>query len=365
MGFSLKFGKLAGLLGLVVLLYLAWTLRQVLLLMFMAVVFATVLNKFVQQLRKLSVPRKWAVLIVLAVLSAIVGLILQFIIPALANQLPTYTFLSEQGFEQIQEWYRQYRGVVPGDALSDTSLRDLLPQLSVLSPGFVGRALKVFTLSLDFFLNFLLVLVTTIMLLVDPASYRRILIAAFPRFYRKRANAIATKCEKALSGWALGLLFNIVVITLFSGVGLAILGVPLPAVNALLAGCLAFIPNVGPLLSVVPPVLMALSISPIKAIGVLILYLAIQQLEGTVLTPMVMKKQVSLLPAVTLMAQVVFAVWFGFLGLFLALPLVIVSQVWLKSVLVEDVLDRWSLSSRKRRFRALRASSAISKRPVQ
>ncbi len=355
----MKFGKLAGLVGLVVLLYLTWTLRHVLLLLFMAVVFATVLNKFVQQLRKLSIPRKWSVLIVLGALVTIITLILRFIIPAIADQIPAYTFFSEQGFERVQSWYRQYRGLIPGDALDSTSLRDLVPQLSALSPNFVGRALMIFSLSLDFFINFLLVVVATIMMLVDPVSYRRLLISAFPHFYRQRADAIATECERALSGWALGLLFNITVITIFSGIGLKIIGVPLPAVNAVLAGCLTFIPNVGPLLSVIPPVLMGLSISPVKAAGVLILYLAIQQIEGTVLTPMVMKRQVSLLPAVTLMAQVIFAVWFGFLGLFLALPLVVVTQVWIKEVLVEDILDRWSRPKRSKKLRSMAAAHGL------
>ena len=155
----------------------------------------------------------------------------------------------------------------------------------------------------------------------------------------------------------LGLLFNIAVITLASGVGLSLLDVPLPVVNALLAGCLTFIPNIGPFISVLPPALMALSIAPWKAVGVLILYFSIQQLEGTVLTPMVMKKQVSLLPAIRarwlrLSLQSGLASW----GLFLALPLVIVSQIWIKEMLVRDILDRWSVAGHPSHSRRLRTA---------
>ncbi|MGB7484652.1 MAG: AI-2E family transporter, partial [Phormidesmis sp.] len=245
--------------------------------------------------------------------------------------------------------YQHYRTYLPGDMLETTSLSELFSGLSTISPNLVDRAVKLFSLSLDFFVNFLLVVVVTIMMLSDPASYRRILIRAFPQFYRQRADEIATDCEQALNGWALGLLFNMTIITLASGIGLTLIGVPLPAVNALLAGGLTFIPNVGPLFSVIPPTLMALSVSPWTAAGVLALYLAIQQLEGNVLTPMVMKQQVSLLPALSLMAQVIFAVWFGFLGLFLALPLIIVSQIWLKELLVKDILDRWHTPREKRK----------------
>lgn len=349
----MKFGKLAGLMGLIVVLLLLWSLRQVLLLLFAAVVFATVLNRLVQLLRKLHVPRQLAVPLVLLAVTASAVLVLRFMIPAIADQIPEYTSFSEQGFNRLQSWYQYYRSYLPGDSLGDTSLPDLLSRFSVLSPNLVGRAMKLFTLSLDFFVNFLLVVVAVVMLLVDPDSYRRILIRAFPMFYRERADEIICECEQALGGWALGLLFNIAVITIASGVGLALIGVPLPTVNALLAGCLTFIPNIGPFLSVIPPALMGLSVSPLTAVGVLILYLAIQQLEGTVLTPMVMKQQVSLLPALALMAQVIFAVWFGFLGLFLALPLVIVSQIWIRELVAKDILDSWSAPRKKRNFRTV------------
>jgi predicted PurR-regulated permease PerM len=92
---------------------------------------------------------------------------------------------------------------------------------------------------------------------------------------------------------------------------------------------------------VIPPIALALLDAPWKAVAVLILYIVIQQLESNVLTPLVMEKQVSLPPAVTLASQVIFASFFGFLGLFLALPLVVILQVWIKELLVKDILNDW------------------------
>jgi predicted PurR-regulated permease PerM len=117
--------------------------------------------------------------------------------------------------------------------------------------------------------------------------------------------------------------------------------VPLVLANALLAGLLEAIPNVGPVLSVIPPIAVALLDAPWKAIAVLILYIVIQQLEQYLLVPFVMSRQVSILPAVTLMSQVVFTVFFGFIGLFLAIPLVIVGQIWVREAIVHDILDLW------------------------
>ncbi|MGB3293749.1 MAG: AI-2E family transporter [Phormidesmis sp.] len=343
----MKFGKLLGLVLVIALLYLLWQIRQVLLLIFAAVVFATVINKPVQKLQKLGIPRVVAVFITIVSITAVLAGAVWFVVPKLIDRLPQYTFFSELGFNQLQVWYRQLRGIVPGDALDDTSLSDLLPQLSQFSPDWIGRAMAFFTGSLDFFLNSLLVLVSILMLLANPQSYRQVLLQAFPKFYRRRANDILSHCETSLLGWVTGVLFNMTVITLFSGLGLALLGIPLPTVNAVIAGLLTFIPNIGPLVSVIPPALMGVAIAPWKGMAVLILYFAIQQLEGSVLTPLVMKRQVSLLPAITLTAQVIFAVFFGLLGLFLALPLVVVMQVWLKELLVKDILNRWPAPRRR------------------
>ena len=72
-----------------------------------------------------------------------------------------------------------------------------------------------------------------------------------------------------------------------------------------------------------------------------LLYIAIQQFESLVLVPLIMKQEVDLMPISTILAVVVFASFFGVLGLFLAIPLLIVLQIWLKEVLVKDVLNKW------------------------
>jgi predicted PurR-regulated permease PerM len=124
-------------------------------------------------------------------------------------------------------------------------------------------------------------------------------------------------------------------------VGLAMLQVKLVLVHALLAGVLNFIPNIGPTLSVVFPISVVLLDSPWKIGPILLWYFVIQTIESYWLTPTVMAKQVSLLPAVTLMAQLFFASIFGVLGLLLALPLTVVAKIWVEEILFKDILDCW------------------------
>ncbi|MEM9805085.1 MAG: AI-2E family transporter, partial [Cyanobacteria bacterium P01_D01_bin.56] len=131
------------------------------------------------------------------------------------------------------------------------------------------------------------------------------------------------------------------VITVLSFVGLRLINVPLPIGNACIAGILTFIPNVGPILSVVPPAILGLLDAPWKAAAVIVLYIVIQQAESNFLTPLIMKRQVSLLPAITLISQLVCGLLFGFLGLFLALPIVVIGKVWLQELLIKDIMNKW------------------------
>ena len=111
--------------------------------------------------------------------------------------------------------------------------------------------------------------------------------------------------------------------------------------NALLAGLLNVIPNVGPTMSTIFPMAVALLDAPWKAAAVLGAYVVIQNIESYVITPSVMHHQGKLLPGLTLAAQVLFTLLFGPLGLLRALPLAVVLQVIIREVVIHDVLDRW------------------------
>jgi predicted PurR-regulated permease PerM len=113
-----------------------------------------------------------------------------------------------------------------------------------------------------------------------------------------------------------------------------------------LAGLLNFIPNIGPTISLIFPLVVAFLDAPWKAIAVFILYFFIQQVESYLLTPTIMAKKVSLLPAFTLSAQIFFASFFGFLGLVLALPLTVIAKTWIQQALIKDILDDWGKPQR-------------------
>jgi predicted PurR-regulated permease PerM len=162
-----------------------------------------------------------------------------------------------------------------------------------------------------------------------------------PSFYRRRFSRVLDLCGSALSDWMVGVMISSCCVALLSFIGLSLLGVKLVVANALLAGLLNVIPNVGPTLSTVFPMSVALLDAPWKAVAVLGLYVVIQNLESYVITPSVMHHQLRLLPGLTLSAQFLFTVLFGPLGLLLALPIAVCLQVIIREVLIADVLDPW------------------------
>ena len=339
----MRLGTLVGFLAILIALYILWRIKQVLLLAFAAVVFATAINQLVKLLeKKFKLNRKYAIAIsVSAVLIFIIGFI-ALVIPPFIEQFQELVALVPVALEQLSNWNEWLHNLLPDNLIEEIrGLESLGQNVQSWMNDLVTNFFDLFSSTLSVLINSLLVIVLTIMLLAKPTPYKQTFLLMFPAFYRSRVQNILKKCEQNLAGWAIGILFNMAVIAILSGIGLLLLGIRLPLANSLLAGILTFIPNLGPVLSVIPPAAMALLDAPWKALAVIILYILIQQVESNILTPIVMEKQVSLLPAITLLAQVSFAVFFGILGLFLALPITVVAQVWLKEILVRDILDRW------------------------
>jgi len=337
-----RIGSLLGLFLFILSVYILWKIKTVILLGFAAVVFATTLNRLVRFLLRFRLKRAFAIIISVGFcLGLLVGFFV-LVVPPFVNQVQQLIDLVPIGLQQIPEWANWVRNLVPDGLLEDIGgLKVFTQNLRSWATKLFGNFFDIFYSSIGLVLNMLLVVVVTIMLLANPEPYRQGFILLFPAFYRRRIKEILDECEDTLGGWAVGILFNMTVIAILSGVGLWILQVQLPLANGLLAGIFTFIPNLGPTLSVIPPVALALLDSPWKAVAVVILYILIQQIESNILTPLVMQKQVSLLPAVTLLSQMAFAIFFGIFGLFLALPIVVVAQVCLKEVLVKDILNKW------------------------
>lgn len=184
----------------------------------------------------------------------------------------------------------------------------------------------------------MLVLFTGLYLAAQPGLYRSGVILLFPKAVHDRVGETLDTMANALRQWLVGQLIAMAVVGMLTGLGLWLLGLPSALTLALIAALLEFIPLVGPIVSAVPAVLLAFTLGWSMVLSVALLYLAVQQVEGNLLIPLLQKRMVSLLPALTLVAVVVLGLLFGRPGVLFATPLTVVLLVGIKMLYVEDVL---------------------------
>jgi len=338
-------GQWLGFVSLILSLYILWEIRHIILLVFTAVVLATALNSGVQRLQKSRhLSRNMSVLLMLSCTLLFFVLFFWLVVPPFIEQIQSLLDLLPNGLKRIGILLDELSRNRPEWMPEPPNISNLIQELQPFVTQLLGNFYAFFSNSLIAAGQVLLVIVLTIMMLSNPQPYRKVFVRLFPSFYRRRVDDILSECEEALGNWFGGIVINSLFVATTCGLGLWFLGVKLVLAHALLAGLFNFIPNFGPTLSVISPLTVALlDENPLgKAGAVLILYVVIQNIESYWLSPTVMQKKVSLLPAVTLLAQITFTAFFGPLGLILALPLAVVAQTWLREVLIEDILDNWT-----------------------
>jgi len=184
----------------------------------------------------------------------------------------------------------------------------------------------------------MLVIFIALYIASEPATYKRGVLLLVPLAHRDRVAELLDALGGALKTWFGTQLIAMLVIGVVTTILLAIIGVPAALPLGVIAGIFEFIPNIGPTLSAIPAILMGLVDSPRMALIVVGVYWGIQFVENNVLIPYLMREQLDLPPALTLVTQVLMAYTFGFLGLFVAIPVLATAVVFVRMFVVEDKL---------------------------
>lgn len=172
----------------------------------------------------------------------------------------------------------------------------------------------------------------------QPRLYEAPALALVPPGHRARAAEVLGAMAHALRSWLVGRVILMTVIAVLTFAGLAIVGVPLALVLAIIAGLATFIPFIGPILSSVPAILVGLLEGPATALSVAVVFLVVQLIESNVIEPVVEHRVVALPPAVVLAAQLVMALLFGFAGIVISTPLTVAVIVAMQFLYIEDTL---------------------------
>jgi predicted PurR-regulated permease PerM len=315
----------------VVLVWLVWTLKFVLLLAFGSVLLAVIINLGVEGLsRYLSVSRRIALpLMIVLILAVPLGAIAKFGAD-IAGQAQRIGQAVPEGLDQIRGWLEDAGfGNLAEDAIGSLTSGSQIYSMTTGTIMSIGDAL----------LNTLIVVVAGIFLAIKPGLYRTGLIKALPPSSRDTAGQTLDEIGTALGRWLMGRLVAMGLVAIVTGLGLWLIGIDSYLALGLLAGLLEFIPFIGPIIAAIPAVLLALLIGPEKALMVAGLYFLVQQLEGNLMTPLIQERAVDIPAALLIFAVLAFGLVFGTPGVILAAPLTVVLFVLVKRLWVREYLD--------------------------
>lgn len=169
----------------------------------------------------------------------------------------------------------------------------------------------------------------------SPKIYKKGIIKIIPPQSKQQAESVLNKIGDNLKKWLKGKLFAMLVVFVLTSIGLVFIGMPMWLTLALIAGILNFIPNFGPLIALIPAVLIAFLQGPSTALWVAVLYIAVQVAESNFITPMVQQKLISIPPALIIIAQMLMAPLTGGWGLVLATPLMVILIVIVQELYIK------------------------------
>ena len=327
---------------LVAMAWLLWSARDLLFILFFGVLVALFLSVFVDRLVAWGVPRVLSVLLVLVVLGGLITGAVVVLWPTVRDQLAVVAGEVPDAAARAGDWIQQqYQditgavGVPPEEAQGELRAR-LRGQARTL----IGGALPILNSALGALAGVLIVLMAGIYMTVDPELYRHGVRRLLPPRHREPVAEAMSRSAHTLRWWMIGTLINMVLVATLVGLGLWFLGVPAVLALAVIAGLLEFVPIFGPIIAALPAMAVALTVSPITALWVALLYTIVQQLEGNVITPLVMRGVVELPPALTLLFLSFMGIIFGFLGLLLAVPILAGGTVMVQALYIEPMEER-------------------------
>lgn len=317
-------------------IYFVYQIRAIVLVFLLTLLFSIIISGPVDYLQRKGVGRALGTLIVFAGLALILvvagysmGSVVESQVRGLIESTPTLLSDAQDQIAQLQSTLGLESGLLPDPQQLMASARNLL------SGDTFSTFVSVSAGVANVFSFLVVILIATIFTVAWPAPLVNGFVALWPAGRRGRVREILGELYKTVQRWFLGQLTSMTIIGMLFTVALFLIGIPFALLLGILSGLLAFIPFVGPFISIIPPILLALAQDPILALWVLLAYAVVQFIEGNVIQPVVMNRAVSLHPTVIVFALLIMSTLFGFVGLLLAIPLIAALQVLVRELWIE------------------------------
>lgn len=339
---SFSTGTVFKVIGILMAFLFAYIIRDILLIIFIAIIFAALIEPLINYLEKKKIPRGLGIILIYTLLLLFMLLTVRLLIPPMVEQVSrlatNFPSLWEQMISNLSSFqqYSEDQGIFNN---IQESLGELQAGLQRAATGFYSFIISVF----KNLINFFLILVITFYLVVQKGSINKLFKSVTPVQYHDHLIKLFADIQGKIGDWARGQLMLGLIIGALSFVGLIVLLPKYALMLALVAGITELVPYIGPLLGAIPAVFLGFTADEIsvgRGFAVLILYIIIQQVENNIIVPKVMQKQLGLNPVVVIIVMLIGARMAGIIGLILAIPVatsvgVIVSDFIKKSELKE------------------------------
>jgi len=303
--------------------YVVYSLRSVIGTLLLASLIVISMEQLIGYFRKFivfnkPVSRGAAVLISYALLIIVLVGIVTFILPSVVIEFQKLIVNLSSIISQLN---------IPVD-LQD-ALTSIVPQASKVSSGIASAAISVFS-NVAAFVS---LLIFSIYMSLDWENIKKGIVSLFPRKEEDTVKDTIEEIERSVGDWIRGQVVLMASIGVASSIGLAILGVKYAAGLGVVAGILEIIPLLGPTISAVLAGIIGFADSPVKGVGVVTLFIIIQQLENNILVPKIMGKISGFRPLIILLALLVGTNFFGAIGAVCAVPMLMISTILFKKLL--------------------------------
>ncbi|MDD4900905.1 MAG: AI-2E family transporter [Patescibacteria group bacterium] len=317
--------------AILVLLYFMYLVSDILVLFFVALVFASALDPWVDWLKKRKIPRSLSVLFLYFVVFSALALSLYLVIPLLMKEVNDMSNNFPRYFESI---YSKY-----------SYLKDFSSRYGVLdkfqeSMGFVSGYLSstasgiFFTLTNIFggIVSFVLVLVLTFYMVVEESAMKKLIWSIAPERHQPYIMQLVNRIQIKMGYWLRGQLILGLALTVMAYIALTILGINYSLILAILVGLFSFIPYMGAILGSIPAIFIAFAQAPLLAVFTVVLFYIIHFVEGNFLYPKVMEKAVGLNPVISILAMLAGLKLAGIIGAILSIPVATAIAVFIKDI---------------------------------
>lgn len=317
------------------LVLLMFLLRDIWVLAFAAVIAGVGLRSAARSLSRITgLSHKWGLAIASLLLVGVLVGAVAVAWPQIQAQLP---ILLERLRDSVNEIEARFNIQLPDTADEFAGMGDALwaGAAAVLTGIFAAAA------------SFVLVIVAGIFIAAEPRTYRNGLVLLFPQAWHAKVREAMTKTGDGLILWLRAQVIAMLVVGVLTGVGAWAIGLPSPLALGLIAGLTEFIPIIGPLIAILPAIVIAFADSNQLLIMTIILYVFIQQFEGNLLTPLLQRRIVDLPPVIFLFSLVGLGIVFGIGGIIIAAPLTVVVYTLVRELYVRDLLKEGNLLKEK------------------